>query len=369
MKPIPKLFIICTGLGSVKRGFETYIEDLANMLTVDMDLKAQISVYAGADFSFKNFKANKVLNISRNNKFIQFFVKDIYKLFEIEQISFFLSFVFIIIFNRPNAIYIGEYNLYCYLYKLRKLFGYKYSLVLYTGGQAYPGLFNPTLDFVHHVTDIYCNNLLKSSKQTSREFLVPHFIDTSSTINHDIYKNIFQKADGKKIILSVGSLDNKVKRLSVLIDSLEPIKTQVFPIFLGDDTPETNDIKNKLELLFGNNNFIITKAERRELAAYYSAASVLISFSLHESFGLVNLEAMLWGTPVICHNYEEAKFVLGKTTTLYDLNNQPSQLQNWIKPYFSEIKYPVLRQFVLENYGKNKLHTAYYNMFKHFLNY
>lgn len=363
-----KLFIVCTGLGSVKRGFETYIEDLANMLTVDMDLPAQISVYSGAIFTFKNFKSNKVFSISRNNKIIQFFVRDIYKLFEIEQLSFFLSFSLELFFNRPKLIYLGEYKLYCYLFKLRQLFSFKYSLVLYTGGQAYPGLFNPKLDFVHHITDVYYNKSLESTQRVSREFLVPHFIDTKCEIDNGIYTSLMKQAKGKKIILSVGSLDNKVKRLGVLINCLAPIKSEVFPIFLGDNTTETNDIKSKLELVFGSNNFIITRADRRELAAYYSAAAVLISFSLHESFGLVNLEALLWGTPVICHNYAEASFVLGKTTPLYDLNNFSHQLPDWIKPYSSEIKYPALRQFVLENYEKNKLYTAYYNMFKHFLN-
>ncbi len=363
----PKLFIICTGLGSVKRGFETYIEDLANMLTIDMQLDAQISVYAGADFEFKNFKAKKVLNISRNNKFLQFFVKDNSKLFDIEQFSFFFSFAFKIFFNRPKAIYLGEYNLYCYLYKLRQLFGYKYSLILYTGGQAYPGLFNPTLDFVHHVTDIYYNKSPDSTKRLAREFLIPHFLVINSEFDINIYNRIIQISKGKKIILSVGTLDKKIKRFDVLIKCLEPIKEHVFPVFLGDDTTETADLRDTIDSVFGKNNYIISKASRSELPAYYSAAAVLVSFSLHESFGLVNLEAMLWGTPVICHEYAEAVFVLANSFPLYDLKNQPKQLHNLLEPYSSRIKYPALRNFVINKYEKTKLSFAYENMFKKIL--
>ena len=89
-----------------------------------------------------------------------------------EQRSFFAGMLPTLLRTKPAAIYLGEYQLYCYLYKLRAALGLSYSLVLYTGGQAIPGLFDPSRDFIHHVTDAYlpqCQHL-----PAKRQWLLPH---------------------------------------------------------------------------------------------------------------------------------------------------------------------------------------------------
>lgn len=361
------IFIVCTGLGKVRRGFETYIADLGNLLTTDISLNAKISVFSGAEYRFKKFQSKKVLSISRNSKFLQLFFKDTHDLFAIEQFTFFISFIFKIIYSKPKIIYLGEYNLYCYLYKFRKIMGLKYSLVLFTGGQAFPGLFNNSLDFVHHVTDVYYKGSLGNSIPKSRQFLVPHFLNIHSAINFELYDSIRLKARNRTIVLAAGLIDLKVKRLHVLIECLEKIKDKVFPIFLGEESPDSPFIRNQLISIFGINNFLISKVDRQTLPTYYSIASVLTSFSLHESFGLVNLEAMYWGTPVVCHQYEEAKFVIGKIIELRNLEIASDDISNLILTYSSDIKYPELRQFVIENYSQEKLKNEYELMFNSFL--
>ena len=98
--------------------------------------------------------------------------------------------------QKPATIYLGEYRLYCYLFKIRQLFRLDFSLVLYTGGQAIPGLFNPALDYVHHVTDVYLAECRHIPEE--RQFLVPHFIEADFVYDEAVMAMIKKKSSREK---------------------------------------------------------------------------------------------------------------------------------------------------------------------------
>jgi len=362
-----RIFIVCTGLGIVKRGFESYIELLSEKLSEHSDFKNVLTIFSAGTYKNRKFKTQNIRTINRKSKVLYLFTKNIYHLFEIEQIFFFLFFIPYVLLLKPTAIYLGEYKVYCYLYKLRKLFKLKFSLILYTGGQAYPGLFDNDKDFVHHITDIYFNQIGKYKINFDRQFLIPHFIESDIQINDQNYKDILLMAKGRKIVLSVGSIDNTVKRIDKLIDSLLEVKNDIFLILLGDSTSETENINNKLAIFFEENNYLVGQVERKLLPAYYSAASVLASFSLKESFGLVNIEAMLCGTPVVCHDYLEAKFVLKNHAEYLDLSKPKISFKNLIQKFDASNKSIALHQFVESTYSWNALSDSYIKMFKTFI--
>jgi len=362
-----KLFIVCTGLGLVNRGFETYITDLSEMLSQSKNFNYTFAVFSAGRFSLEGVKTVQVPAINRNSKFLHFFTKNIHSLFSIEQISFFFPFLFYVFIKKPKLIYLGEYNLYCYLFKIRKLFKLKYSLALYTGGQATPGLYDPKLDYVHHITDIYISELLKSGIPSNKQFLIPHFIRTNVGICEKLYSDIILKAGAKKIVLSVGSLDNSVKRLKDLALLLTKV-ANCFPVFLGDYTPETKEIEQVLLDFFGEGNFILKKVPRKDLPTYYSAALVLVSCSLHESFGLVNLEAFLMGTEVIYHEYQESKFVLKGLSLKMNLKDDFINIKDSIESNSLNQKRIDLRKFVFDNYDSSVLLKSYENMFSQMIN-
>lgn len=359
----PKLFLVCTGLGIVQRGFETYIADLGEKLLIE-NASFSTKVYSGGVYHSTKLNSTKLFCIPRNSVWCN-------KLFgasatsEIEQISFFFSFIWRVLMNRPSAIYLGEYKLYCYLYKFRKLFQLKFSLMLYTGGQVSPGLFDTQKDYVHHVTDIYYNDLINIGYPPNRQFILPHFIsnytDTSSNEKLKGY-NI----QGKKVIISVGLIDKSIKKMDRFVKVLMNNPTQYFPIILGESTNDTPEIENMLLQYFGKKNYFIGKVARVEIPQYLKQSDLFMLLSPKESFGLAALEALSVGLPVICCDFHESRQVLNKMAILINCNDI-EQIRTSLKYTLDnsnlEAEKQARRNFVRNHYSWGALETKYINMF------
>ncbi|MES2648302.1 MAG: glycosyltransferase family 4 protein [Bacteroidota bacterium] len=300
--------MVCTGLGNVKRGFEMYIGSLARKLTGVYSFTSALEVWCGGAFSSQGVNTRKIFNMRRDGRLAKWLSLDT-KAFLWEQRTFFLGMVPSILRNRTAVYYLGEYQLYCYLYKLRQFFGLRYSLVLYTGGQAIPGLFDPTLDYIHHVTDVYLKECAHLSKK--RQTILPHFIEEDFVYDDIIQQTIRQMAGGKKIVLSVGLLDKTIKRMDLLLEALAPLSKDVFPVLLGQVSSDTAELRQIMEDRFGENGYVIHTVLHTELGNWYFAADLFVLCSPKESFGLAALEALYHGLPVICDDFAEARFVLG----------------------------------------------------------
>jgi len=363
-----ELFLVCTGLGRVQRGFESYIKDLAEKFTNE-SVDFTFQVFLGKRLSGAVFEQQPVFHFPRGLKlFRKSGISDLTG-FNIEQFTFFCGFLPHILIKKPKAIYLGEYNLYCYLYKFRKLFGLSYSLVLYTGGQVAPGLFDNQKDFVHHITDVYYNQLIKQGVPQNRQFILPHFIDLNFNISELLVNQIREKANGKKIFLSVGQIDKKIKRMDLIPKILAGVSDKVFPVIVGANTSDTEDILASLKSTFGSDGYIVTQSPRSEIGSYYVAADCFVLCSAKESFGLAFIEALYFNLPVICHDFQEAHFVLKDKAHYFNLN-EIDKVSTWIERDLSMIhkyNHNEGRSFVHDNYTWDVLRDRYFFMFNRIL--
>ncbi len=363
-----KIFLVCTGLGIVQRGFETYIADLTGKLQ-SSTTTFTTTLYSGGKYESNKVNSKQLFCISRNNRVLNFLFGHAI-VSELELYSFFLSLLLETILNKPNVIYLGEYKLYCYLFKIRKLFNLSFSLVLYTGGQVSPGLYDVEKDFVHHVTDVYYNELVKRGYPKERQFVLPHFISLSEK-NHALTQvQLSSNSAGKKIIVSVGMIDSKIKRMDQFVKVLAKEPKKYFPILLGESTSDTPIIISQLENSFGKNNFFLGKVNRGELFSYLNHADLFMLLSPRESFGLAAIEALSVGLPVICCDYSESRYVLKNVGTFVECND-PNKIKDKvdeilaIEPTDTEIQQRI--DFVKNNYSWEFLGNKYLQMFESFV--
>lgn len=137
----------------------------------------------------------------------------------------------------------------------------------------------------------------------------------------------FNSAGSKKnlqlkgpIILSVGALEwykhheRSIKALAKLdVGSL-------LIIGQGSEKESLESLGNKL---LGKDRFLILKADYDEVADYYRAVNLFVLPSWgRESFGIVYLEAMASGVPVVAPDDQSRKEIVGNGGILVDVSNE-----------------------------------------------
>lgn len=108
--------------------------------------------------------------------------------------------------------------------------------------------------------------------------------------------------DGQPTLLSVGRLD-PIKELDLLLESLAMMRTPARLIIVGgnpDGDPEVERLRQRAnDLGIGARVRLPGAAPQHELRRYYHAADAVVVSSRYESFGLVAVEALASGTPVV----------------------------------------------------------------------
>lgn len=362
------IFLVCTGLGTIQRGFESYINSLAEKLTIEAK-QFEFTVYLGRRFSNVSYKQQPVFNLHRGLKIFKYLGLLEHQRFAIEQFSFCLGILPYILSKNPKAIYLGEYNLYCYLFKIRKLLKLNFTLVLYTGGQAAPGLFDTDKDYVHHITDVYYQMLIAQGVPANRQFILPHFVAIDFDINEILISEIKKLAKGKKILLSVGQIDYSIKQMHLIPKLFEGLADNVFPIIIGGTTDETETVIESFNAIFKPDGYLMKQVPRNEMGNYYKAADLFILCSKKESFGYAFVEALNFDLPIICNDFDEVRFVLKQNALYLDLNNV-NKTKHWLCENFHEIQKLKLNSgglIVKKLYSWEKLREQYLKMFNQFI--
>ena len=133
--------------------------------------------------------------------------------------------------------------------------------------------------------------------------IIPYGIDTNIELYEDEVQKIKEHYPNKKIILCCGRLV-KLKGFQYVIEAMKDIENAVL-LIMGDGPLmesfksyiEENNLKNKVILLGA-------VSDKKQKEIYYQACDVFVLSSIQtsESFGIVQLEAMKYGKPVINTN-------------------------------------------------------------------
>jgi glycosyltransferase involved in cell wall biosynthesis len=168
------------------------------------------------------------------------------------------------------------------------------------------------------------------------------------------------------VVLSVGSIDTNHKRMDYVIRECAALDRSVFVLLIGHQDAASAQIRRLATRELGSERFAILTVPREAIFSYYAVADVFVLASLQESFGIVFLEALASGLPVITHDYHVARYVLGEQGHFADLS-KIGGLTAALEEVLAEPQTDVARhprmEYVRQRYEAQTLKENYRRMF------
>ena len=362
------VFLICSGLGNVQRGYESFTQECFEALERETHTSIEVFLFKGGgksqnkEFVLPNLpraswlgkKISKILG--KDSGFIEHF-------------TFAMSLLPYIYLKRPNVIFFSEFSVGTTLWRWRKITGLPYKL-LFCNGASYGPPFSRT-DFVQHSTPVHYHMALDAGESPSKHFLIPQGIgisDQLKTLSQEERVSLCRALDlpsDRPIILSVAAIDKTVKRIDYLISEVAKLpEPRPFLIMLGHQTAESPEIVNMGKQLLGDETFVIKTVPMSEVAKYYQVADLFVLTSLKEGFGRVFVEAMSYGLPCIAHDYDVARFVLKDEGYFgnFELDGSLASIIPQVLAKNDDNSKHQRHQSVYERFSWDKLGCVYVNM-------
>jgi 1,2-diacylglycerol 3-alpha-glucosyltransferase len=302
-----KVFIVCTGLGRVNRGFETFAQECFDALKKN-DKSLEFILLRGA----KNGKLidNEYVcwNMSRQSTTRLLGPDNAYRF---ENMTFVLSLIPKIVHDQPAIILISDFFAACYLMHLKKCFGFTYKVLFSNGGPSGPPYI---FDHIHQLSDFYFREAIAYGELPVKHTVIPYGFSIENAFRfisideRTLLKKTLGIATDKRIILSVGAVNASHKRMNYLIDEVAKLD-ETWLIILGQFGQETNDIIRRANQKLPN-RVIIKTVKQESVGLYYACADLFVLASLREGFGRSYIEALAAGLPVCAHDYEMARELL-----------------------------------------------------------
>jgi len=178
----------------------------------------------------------------------------------------------------------------------------------------------------------------------------------------------------ESILLYVGRFD-PIKGIDRLFEAMAYLKhlKRTRLVIVGGDNPGTPEYQNlrQLSAKFGIQKSVhfVGRVEQGQLPPYYSAADALVVPSYYESFGLVGLESLACGTPVVATRVGAMEDIIAEGKTghvVADLT--PCALANSIEKIFSNPAGSVLSAHAIRasvlKYGWSNVAAAVFNEYE-----
>jgi len=175
-----------------------------------------------------------------------------------------------------------------------------------------------------------CNRIIASTPK-EREDLIKHYGASSDKIaiipcgvNLDLFKPVDKEIarkelglDHQKVILFVGRIE-PLKGLERLLGALTYIKGEKPPLLMivGGDEHSQGQVQLLQRMakdlhIQDQVNFVGSVAQER-LPLFYSAADICAIPSYYESFGMVALESLACGTPIVANNVGGMRYMVSQ---------------------------------------------------------
>jgi glycosyltransferase involved in cell wall biosynthesis len=366
-----KIFIICSGLGHVKRGFESFTQECFETLSKNHSL--DITLFKGGGDSHS--KEVRLWNFPRESwSAMQLGKVTSRGAYFIEQASFTFSLLPYIHREQPDVIYFSDGAVGNLLWHWRRLTKQRYKLLLSNGGPYYPP-FLPYCDHVQQVAPNHFQATVDRGVSAAKQSLIPYGINISKTLQilsnseREVQRRQLGLPENRPIILSVGAISKFHKRMDYVIREMASLpEPRPYLLLVGQPEVESPEIFQLGYHLLGSDSFQVKTVTFNKVVDFYNVADAFVLASLSEGLPRVVLEAMSYGLPCLVHDYEVTQFICGKDGYLANLELTGSLtglLRQVLAEGDDENRRYLRHHRIYERFSWEKLQQAYMEMLQH----
>lgn len=197
--------------------------------------------------------------------------------------------------------------------------------------------------------DYYANN-----RQRHRTILIPNGTDpvvfTPRTQTDEPFKFQAPIPPGHTVVLMASALIES-KRVAEGVEAAAKVDNAYF--IVAGDGPKRDEIARLAKDLMPGRYQLLGSVPRDQMASLFRQADVFLHMSKVEPFGIVYLEAAACGLPVVTHDGETPRWILGDTALYADTDNVhdvADAIQMATDPQLREILGEAARDRVIEDW-------------------
>jgi 1,2-diacylglycerol 3-alpha-glucosyltransferase len=331
-----KAFLVCPGLGHVRRGYESFTQECFDVLRDRPEL--ELTLYKGAG---ENEPRVKVLPVLRRQSNAARWLSAIVGQgpFFAEALSFSLQLIGQVAWHRPSVVYYSDYPVGQVLWYWRKLTGARFALLFCNGAPLEGALRH--CDHIHQCVPAMYDKAIQGGQPRETMTLLPQGFHTPATLDLPTaeQKRAIRLRHGlppdARILLSVGMLTAVHKRMDYVIREVAAVERSIRPflLLLGQRDADTPAIEQLAMRELGPDGCKLMTVKREQMDDFYAAADCFTLGSLAEGFGRVQCEAMAHGLTCLANDCPPAKYVLGDAGKLANFT-QPGALAGLVRAEF-----------------------------------
>lgn len=365
-----KIFILCTGLEHVKRGYESFTRECYDVLKERKEFELYLVKGSG-----KSFKTERAIPCIKRNSKLSYLVKKVFKLdaYVLEQLSFFISLIPYLLIKRPKLLYYSDFLLGTWLWHLRYFFGFKYKLLFVNGAPNGPPF--TRMDYVQQLLPLYLEEAVEGGTPIEKQFLLPYAIkfdlDKQAPEQKEIIsiKETLSLPIDKRIILSVGAVNSKHKRMDFVIKEFSELDLdRYYLVILGQMDENSQEIVDLANQLLPKNAYTIKQVSRELVNSHMRIADYFILASFSEGLPRVLLEALTFGLLPIVHDYKVTRELLGNFAVYSDLSRIGSIAESISEVEKRKVSKEILQDFAEKNFSWVALRPRYIHMINQAIN-
>jgi glycosyltransferase involved in cell wall biosynthesis len=361
-----RIAVLCSGLDSVQRGYETHQRGLFERLRADSDLvvrlfrrdgpprEGEVALRSPSRYS----RLARLLSRWRNDELYW------------ESVFFAIAFVLYcrVVRQRFDKLLVIEPNLVGVLRKVRRLLPGDPRVLFTHGASEEPRHYLQVADEVQEVSVENFRRSVAENLRNKRIWLIPHFAEGQAPPISSEERERLRTDLGIRtpnVLLSVGVVQRAQKRMDYVIEEAARLPSDWSLVLCGQPAePELVELGGRLM----GDRFLQLFLPREEVARVYQIADLLVLGSTCEGFGIVILEAMSHGLPVILHRRELFQWIIKDDEVCIDLT-VPGGLADFIRSTaasaaWRDVKGSRNREVLQRHYTWSSVRAEYLKMIK-----